>query len=313
MGTVAVLGEALVDLLVRPGGAARVSPGGGPYNAARALARLGTDTTFLGRLSGDRFGRLLRSQLRADGVRLAALAPSPLPTTLALAEVDGAGAATYAFYSAGTSSADLTAAQALSVLPPAPSAVHVGSLGLVLEPHAAAVEAVLAGIHADVLVLCDPNCRRAAVADRPAYLARFERVLGRCDVVKVSGEDLDYLMPGRAYDLAAAELLAAGAAVVLVTDGAAPVRGFTARGRVDVEVLPVDVVDTVGAGDAFGAGFLHHWLAGGNGRGDLADQAAVGDAVRFAARVAALACTRPGAQAPTAADVAGFASARPVS
>jgi fructokinase len=306
--TVVVAGEALVDLLLRPDGSLAAAPGGGPFNASRALARLGADTAYLGALSDDRFGRLLRRRLEDDGVRLALPAPSPLPTTLALAELDEGGAASYRFYVERTSAPQLTSEQARGAVGPGTTVLHVGTLGLVLEPMAASLEHLVAEVDDSVLVFVDPNCRPLVVPDRAAYLARLVRVLARADVVKVSGDDLAYLAPDDEPLAAARALLGAdgvGPRVVLFTDGAAAVHVLTPADDVTLPVPEVDVVDTVGAGDCFGGGFLATWVAQGRGRRDVTDLDAVRAATERAVLVAALACTRAGAEPPTLAELPG--------
>ncbi len=307
--TIAVAGEALIDLVVRPDGRIDARPGGGPYNAARTLARLGAPATFLGRLAADGFGRRLRDELTADGVTLGFPEPSDRPTTLAVATLDQAGAAGYAFYLNGTSAADVTYEALVPALPPAATAVHVGTLGLIMEPSGSAIERlVLTSVPEETLVLLDPNCRPGAVADHPAYRARLAAIAARADIVKASTEDLAYLYPGTAPEEAAKSLLATGSALVLVTDGPGPARAFLASAGQPGEVLaqappPVTVADTIGAGDAFGAGFLAWWTTRGLGRADLAQPDLVRRALRAAAAVAALTCTRPGADPPDLAEV----------
>ena len=301
---VAVAGEALIDLVVGTGGRVNAHPGGGPFNAARAMARLGVPTTFLGRLAGDGFGRLLRELLAADGVDVAVPEPSSRPSTLAVVAVDDAGVASYSFYLDGTSVADLDYAAARRALPAAVSAVHVGSLGLLMEPAGTSTERLLlTDVPAGPLVLLDPNCRPGAVADHDAYRKRVGACARRADIVKASVEDLAYLYPGRTPGEAAAALLAAGPSLVLVTDGPRPARAFL-PGAVLAEPVPVvPVADTIGAGDAFGGGFLAWWLAHNLGRGDLRDEELTGTALRVAAAVAALTCARPGADPPARADL----------
>ena len=123
-----------------------------------------------------------------------------------------------------------------------------------MEPVGTSTEQLVAELPGGITVMLDPNCRPGAIASRQAYLDRLGRVLHRADVVKTSTEDLAYLFPGR--DAAAAGLLGKGPACVVVTDRAAPVRGFTAGHEITVEVPAAPVVDTVGAGDAFGGVFL---------------------------------------------------------
>src|SRR6186997_1774005 len=128
-GVIVAGGEALVDLVPHAAGELRAHPGGGPYNTARTLGRLEQDVHFLGCLSDDGFGARLRSQLQADGVKLDTAVKTTLPTTLALAELDPQGAATYRFYTEGTSASALTPQQALRAIPDAVDVIHVGTLG----------------------------------------------------------------------------------------------------------------------------------------------------------------------------------------
>ena len=261
--------------------------------------------------------------------------PSAAPTTLALVDLDQAGVASYAFYLNGTAAADLDypamAAAFPAILakpaPPRPDvagrsprraggavalrgrrgvgvAVHVGALGLVMEPIGSAVERLLlADVPPDALVMLDPNCRPGAIADRAAYLGRIGRIAARADVVKASVEDLAYLYPGSPPAEAAELLLAAGPALVLVTDGPRPARAFLPGAVLTVEVPGVDIVDTIGAGDAFGGGFLAWWSANGLTRADLKRPPLVRAAVQAGAAAAAATCTRPGADPPTLADL----------
>ena len=141
--SIVVGGEALVDLVAGGGGKLDAHLGGGPFNCARTLGRLEQPVAYLGRLSTDRFGTQMREQLREDAVSLDMVVETEDPTTLALVELDEAGAASYRFYSGGTSVPGLTPEAALAALPPRVEMVHVGTLGLVFEPIADALEAVV--------------------------------------------------------------------------------------------------------------------------------------------------------------------------
>jgi fructokinase len=299
---IVVAGECLVDLLLSPDGRLDPRPGGGPYNAARALARLGTPCAFLGRISGDRFGSLLREELRRDGVDLTYAIPTQAPTTLAVAELDGDGGASYRFYLRDTAAPGLRLDD-VPALPEGLEWLHVGTLALALEPVATTLEVVAATVQPDALVMVDPNCRPGVVADRDAYTARIARLTALADVVKVSVEDLAYLAPGVDERIAARRLVSAGARVVLLTDGPRGVRIVTGAGEAVVPAVPALVVDTVGAGDAFGAAFLSHWSEHGLGRDELADLELLRAAAAFATRVASLTCERAGAMPPTRADL----------
>ena len=302
---ITVAGEALIDLITDPVGHLDPRPGGGPFNVARAIARLGQPTAFLGSLSRDRFGRLLTDDLDRHRVLRVIQAATDAPTTLAVVDVDPAGIPGYRFYLDGTSAAALEPDQAR--LPPGSTVLHVGGLGLVMEPIATRIERLVAALPAEVMVMLDPNCRPGAIASRPAYTARLGRILRRADVLKASTEDLAYLCGGQDSADAARTLLSQGPACVLVTDGAAPVRAFAAGAEIRVEVPPVEVVDTVGAGDAFGGTFLAWWAGHGLGRAELAEPDAVRAAAQAAAAAAALTCTRRGAEPPWASELAGQA------
>ena len=306
---IAVAGEALIDLVVGTSGEVDARPGGGPYNAARTMARLGAATTFLGRLADDGFGRLLRDRLTEEDVVLGVPEWSAKPSTLAVAAVDQVGAAAYSFYLNGTAAADLGYETLRKSLPADVTAVHVGTLGLVMEPVGAAIERlVLADVSADALVLLDPNCRPGAVADHDGYRRRIAAITQRADIVKASVEDLAYLYPGVSAEEAALAVLDAGPSLVLVTDGPRPARAFLPGSVLAEEVPSVTVVDTIGAGDAFGGGFLAWWTAHGLGKADLglpapARDALVGKALHAATAVAALTCARPGADPPTLSEL----------
>jgi fructokinase len=291
---IAVVGEALVDLVVAPDASVTAALGGAPFNVARTCGRLDADVAFVGALSRDRFGEALLAQLEHDRVDIGSVVRVDAPTTLAAAEVDGRGAATYRFYLAGTSAPSL----ATVALPAATSAVVTGGLALVLEPLAQAVVDAVLALPGDPLVIVDVNCRPAVVSVRDEYLARIDAVLRRTDVVKVSDEDLGYLFPGDGSLDAGRVLLERGPRVVLLTAGGEGVTILTADGTTHVPVPSVDVVDTIGAGDAFVGGVVSWWRAHRLGRDALVDQGLLGEAVRAAGVVASVACTRRGADPP---------------
>lgn len=300
---IVVVGESLVDLIVGPSSEMTAVAGGGPSNTARTLARLGSEVSFVSRLSTDRFGRDARALLEAEGVRLDLAESTDDPTTLAVAEIDADGVATYHFYTAGTAAPGLSAAAVGAILAVPPTAVHIGTLGLVLEPLADTIDALVARLDPATLLMLDVNARPTATPDLDAYRARVARLLGRADVVKVSVDDLAFAYPDSDATAALDRVASAGPAAVLCTDGARPVIVAVDGERRSVEVPSVQVVDTVGAGDAFGGGFLHAWTRGGFGRDGLRDIEAVVAAAAFAARVAALTVGRPGGDPPFAIEL----------
>ncbi len=290
---IVVAGEALVDLVVS-GEQLVATPGGAPYNVARGCARLGAPTALLATLSTDGFGARLAAGLAGSGVAADLLQRTERPTTLAVAQLDGVGGATYRFYLDGTSAPLLTPIS----LGHGCQAFVTGGLGLVLEPMATAIESMILALADEVLVIVDVNARPTAIEDPPAYVARLHRVLARADVVKASDEDLSWIRPAVAHSVAAAELLDHGPQAVLVTAGGVATTIVTASGLRDVPVDPVAVVDTIGAGDAFTAGFVSWWRAGGRHRAELGDFDVLTAAVRAAHAVAGVVVGRRGADPP---------------
>jgi fructokinase len=263
----------------------------------RTVARLDRPTAFFGALSDDRFGAMLRGGLESEGVDLSSALSVHQPTTLALADLDERGAATYRFYTDGTSASAVTASASAAALALAPSALYVGTLGLVLEPLATAVRALVDGVADDVLVMLDPNCRPAATRDRAAYLETVAHCARRADVIKVSEEDLEFLHPG-SDAVGAARSLLRPQAVALLTRGAAGVSILTADRAVEIAAPHATVVDSVGAGDGVVGAFLAFWDMHGLRPSDMHDLDRVVEAVSFGVHVAALICERPGADPP---------------
>jgi fructokinase len=299
-GGVLVCGEALIDLTPTDDDLYRVCPGGGPFNTAVGLGRLGIPVGFFGRISTDGFGRVLAQRLVDAGVDRSRLLTGDQPTPLAVVTHDGAENH-FAFYVEGTAERAVTEADLPADLGDV-AALHVGTVALVLEPIATALETLVARESGQRAVALDPNVRPPLVTDRDAYVARIDRLAALADVVKVSDADAAWLAPGRPPAELAEQWLEAGAGLVVVTEGASGAAAHTASGAVVRVAAPVvTVVDTIGAGDAFNAGLLA-WL---HDHGRLVKgatrQLRVGEvegALRFAVLVAGLTCQRAGADPP---------------
>ncbi len=303
-----VAGEALIDLVVTDG-AILPSPGGGPYNTARALGRLGAAVGFLGRLSQDHFGTVLTNVLAQSGVSLRYTSRGPEPSALALAHRSADGEADYSFYLSGT-----TFGYASFAVPGEDiRAVYLGSLALALEPSASALEALVERERHKRIVVIDPNVRAAAIVAGAGYRDRFDRCCRGAHIVKLSASDASWLLPGMGHEEVATRLLDLGAELVVLTLGADGAIARTHRARSKVRAQPVDVQDTIGAGDAFGAGLLVALEErGALVRGSLAVLAdsELEHVLRFASAVAALTCARSGAETPTYAEVVDLLDGR---
>jgi fructokinase len=303
---IVVAGDALVDLIIQADGSIEAVPGGGPYNSARAIGRLGMPVSWVGGLSTDRFGRALEAGLIAAGVDLSMAQRTELPTTLAMAEIGADGAAAYRFYSDSTSAPAVYPGPLSNGLPIDTAAVLTGTLGFVLEPMATTLEGMVAELAPQPLLMIDPNCRPSVTRDPDAFRARIARVLARADIVKVSTEDLAFLVPGVSLAEAINWVQGWGPRALLVTDGASPVRVLVEGTEHRVPAPTVEVIDTIGAGDTFGGAFLACLVQGGGGRHVAENPEAVLRAVRFAVRASAIVCGRPGANPPTLAELGGW-------
>lgn len=290
--------DALIDLIVDADGNVTSVVGGGALNTARSIARLGQPVSFLGGVSVDSFGRRIRRLLETDGVQYALSNSVSAPTTLAIAELDATGAATYRFMLVGTSVDAMTERMALAHVPADTSILHVGTLGLMLEPTASALRSVVEAAPDDRLVMVDPNCRPSVLSDDTVFRRTLAAIFPRADVIKVSGDDVAFLYPGMPVLDGAVELQRLSGALVLLTDGSASVHVLTESDHVSVDVPAVAVVDTVGAGDSFSGGFLVHWAQHGFSRQHLCELPDVLDAVGFGITVAGMTCQRPGADPP---------------
>ena len=304
-----VCGEALMDVFAAgdtPTGTtldARV--GGSPFNVAVGLARLDQPVAFFSAVSSGFLGERLMQALRAEGVDCATVTRPDAPTTLGLVGLDAKGVPSYAFY--GDHCADrLLSADALGLLPSRISALQVGSYATVVQPIAGTLRTLVEREHRRTPVCYDPNVRLNVEPSLAPWRETLQWMLPRTHLLKISEEDLHLLRPGMAPGQFAAEALAAGVGLVVVTRGADGAAAWTRKGEASVPARSMAVVDTVGAGDTFQAALLT-WLAehGSLEIERIADlssdqlQAAVG----FAVAAAAITCSRRGADLPRRAEL----------
>ncbi|WP_313772171.1 MULTISPECIES: carbohydrate kinase family protein [Streptomyces] len=284
--------------------ALRPKRGGGPYNTAIALARLGSPAAFCSRLSTDHFGEALLDGLAADGVDTSFVQRGPEPTTLAVAHIGADGSAAYSFHVEGTADRLF---RTPGTLPAAARAVSFGTCSLVLEPGASAFEELLRrASDGGLFTALDPNIRPGLIPDADAYRARFLSWLPYVTLLKLSEEDAAWLAGPAGPATAVRRWLAAGPYAVVLTRGGAGLTVLTRDGlELSVPAQKVAVVDTIGAGDTVNAALLHRL----DGHAALTPSPSLTaeqwqDTLTFAARAAAATCSRAGAQPPYATELA---------
>jgi fructokinase len=299
-----VCGEALFDLFAEAssGDGLRFDGriGGSPFNVAIGLARLGRQSALFTGLSTDFLGQRLAAALAADGVVTGFLLRKDVPTTLSLVGLAADGTPSYAFYGRGAADRSVEVAE-IPPMTPEIGVIHFGSYSLVVIPTADAFAALATREARRRLITLDPNVRLNVEPDLEVWRARVQAMAAHADLIKVSGEDLEAMYPGRSVEANAERWLAAGVRLVVVTRGAEGALGFTGRDRVIAAGERVQVVDTVGAGDAFQAALLcaldELGLASRAGLESL-DEATLGRCLSFAGCAAAITCSRRGADLP---------------
>ena len=302
-------GEALIDMLSRnlaDGSEAYLPvPGGALYNTAIALGRLGEDVGFFSGLSTDIFGQKLINHLEDSGVSTAYCVRSPNPTTMAFVTLTD-GIAQYSFLDENTAGRMLNA-EAIPSLPKSVKALHFGAISLIPEPCGSTFEEFMSQTREDFVISLDPNIRPGFIADEPAYRERLRHMIGMSDIIKVSEEDLLWLEPGGRFEHIAQNWIEGGAMVVTLTRGSKGARSITASIDLEVAATPADVIDTVGAGDTFNAGFLSSLRASGvlsKQKLSTLDEDTLRSAVEYGARAAAYTVGQAGANPPWQKDLA---------
>ncbi len=291
-----VIGEALIDIVERDGRITGEHVGGSPLNVAVGLARLGREVDFLTHIGDDTRGHRIADYVEHAGVQLVSGSMTADRTPTAVATLDESGSAQYVF------DIDWQLSGTPEVRPPL--VAHTGSIATVLEPGCRATAALLDVYHPSATLTFDPNVRPALVSDGDGARSRIDRLIERCDVVKASDEDMRWIDPKHSPEEVARTWLKAGPSIVAVTMGDHGAFAVSAAGEVRVPAYKVNVVDTVGAGDAFMAGLIDAlWsldLLGAERRRDLdaIGTDALTRVVRSAALSSALTVGRAGADLP---------------
>ena len=252
-----VAGEALIDLVMQRSSTALkfvAHVGGAPLNAAVALGRLDVPVRFACPISCDAFGEMIHEKLRGSHVSLAAPKPVDAPSPLAIISLNEAGVPSYQFYREGTAERQISYQQLIETCPAKATAFHIGSLALITGADAQAWEAFFESCAEKGMMTClDPNARPGLIANKAEYVERVLRLLGSATLVKLSDEDLAYLLPELPL-LEAFEKIRAlsNAALLVLTMGQKGAIGATAQHKIAVPAgVASPLADTVGAGDTF--------------------------------------------------------------
>lgn len=306
-------GEALIDFIALPDGLShRPCPGGSILNIAVGLGRLQVPVRFLSRLSTDMFGDLLADYLKKNNVSLEYCPRVDGQTTLAFVSLpkESAQEPQFAFYANGAVDRSLTINDLPAEFGEEVAALHFGSISLVLEPGATALETLMKReSHRRILTL-DPNVRPALIPDKEAYKQRFLKWISLVDILRLSVADLEFLYPHQEIEALLPQWFGSGLSLVILTRGAEGVSGYTANGTVVfVPAQKVQVKDTVGAGDSFFSAALA-WLYdyGLLSRRSALDQITQDElkaCLTFAGKAAAINCTREGANPPYKSEMQG--------
>jgi fructokinase len=298
-------GEALIDMIPKPttSGPDGFVPhsGGAVFNTSIALGRLGEPTGLLSGVSRDMFGQQLLAGLVESHVDATHIITSDRPTTLAFVKLAD-GHATYSFFDENSAGRMLEPGD-MPALPDTVDTLFFGGISLACEPGADAYAAFLNDNAKARVVMMDPNIRPTFIQGEARFRSRLDGMIAQTDIIKVSDEDLDWLLPdGASHDAKVQALHDKGPSVIILTRGGDGATGYIRGGeQVTAAAQKVKVVDTVGAGDTFNAGFLAKLSQLGllkkEGLKTLSPEA-LKEALAYGAQVAAITVSRAGANPP---------------
>jgi fructokinase len=299
MGQVWVAGEVLIDLILE-GADHKPVVGGGPANTAKALAKLGIDSQFIGGISSDKYGQIVKSELVAAGVKLDYVKYSDKPTCLAIVSLSDSGSATYEFIIDSTATFDFTSEWLPNPETDRPLLLHIGTLATVIEHGASELFEWAQSVAKFAPIVFDPNIRPAVISDRKQYVAQVERWVSISSAIKVSDEDIKWLYPSLKIEQVVNDWLIKGPSLVVVTYGYKGITGYRKGEVVIVEAVKVKVAYTVGAGDTVGAVLVEAIVKDGL---DSLTGSRLETMLKRAAKAAAITVSRVGANPPTSEEL----------
>ena len=272
----------------------------GPSNTAKSLSKLGIDTQFIGGISSDQYGQVVKSDLVDVGVKLDYVKYSDKPTCLAIVSLSNSGSATYEFVIENTATFDFTHDWLPNPQTDRPSLLHIGTLAIAIEPGASVLFEWAQSVAKVAPIVFDPNIRPAVISDRAQYVAQVERWVAISSAVKVSDEDIKWLYPSLEIDQVVNIWLERGPSLIVVTYGDKGLTGYRKGEKITVDALKVKVADTVGAGDTVGAILVEAIVKDGL---DSLTSSRLETMLKRAAKAAAITVSRVGANPPTSDEI----------
>jgi fructokinase len=294
-----VVGEVLIDLIQDKINHVAVV-GGGPANTAKSLAKLGVKTYFIDGISNDEYGQMAKAELLSANVLLDYAQYSNKPTCTAKVQLSASGSASYEFVIEGTATFDFSDHWLPDPQSLKPSLLHIGTLATVIEPGASVLFKWAQSVANVAPIVFDPNIRPAVLGDRGEYVKKIERWVAISTAVKVSDEDLNWLYPSKAIDEIVNEWLEVGVEIVVVTLGDKGITAYRENEQISVDVVKVDVADTVGAGDTVGAVLVEAIVN--NGLDKLTGEV-LKSMLNRAVKAAAITVSRTGANPPSKEEI----------
>lgn len=298
---VVFLGESLIDLVSNSEKIYIPHVGGSVLNSAIAFGRLTGDSFYMGGVSSDEYGELISKTLSNSSVKSDFFIRTDRPTTLAYVDLDSEGVAKYCFED------EASAGRLISIDELKPfledikkmDALLVGGISLQSEPCGTSLEWVTECLHKETSIYYDPNIRPSFIKDKELYLERYQRIISRSKFLKLSEEDSVYIYGEKNLDKKVDEIFLSGAKVILHTIGKKGVRVYMNSGDTfTASVEPTKVIDTIGAGDSFNAGFLYYLDSKNHLQDKNLDKRIIQDAVEFANKVARFTVSQKGANPP---------------
>lgn len=296
-------GEALIDMIPNTldNGETAYIPkiGGAVLNTSICLGRLGANVAFLGSVSNDLFGEMIKDELDKSKVDTSLCISTSQNTTLAFANIKN-GTTTYSFFDENSSNKNISLKD-VNLNEKEVDTLYIGGISLMSEPNGSEIENFINKESKDKIVFYDPNIRPNFIDNRSIFIQRFENILSQSDIIKISDEDFEWLYPDDDFEELHKKWLELGLSIIVLTKGSQGAIIKTKEHDVFAQAQKVNVVDTIGAGDIFNGALLFSLSNNKNyTKKDLnkLDNTALKESLVFANKVAGISVGKIGANPP---------------